>query len=53
MGQIKIRKELISEEEVFALALEAGVEDCISGDKYHEIFLKENFNDVRTVVEKN
>ena len=53
MGQIKIRKELISEEEVFTLALEAGVEDCISGDEYHEIFSKkENFNDVRTVVEK-
>jgi transcriptional/translational regulatory protein YebC/TACO1 len=38
VGQIKIKKELISEEEIFAQALEAGAEDCVSGEEYHEIF---------------
>ena len=53
VGQIKIKKELISEEEIFAQALETGVEDCVSGEEYHEIFCKkENFNEVRTSIEK-
>ena len=52
LGQIKIKKELISEEEIFTLAIEAGAEDCVSSDQYHEIFCKkENFNDVRTSIE--
>ena len=52
LGQIKIKKELISEEEIFTLATEAGAEDCVTNDQYHEIFCKkENFNDVRTSIE--
>ena len=52
LGQIKIKKELISEEEIFTLATEAGAEDCVTSDQYHEIFCKkENFNDVRTSIE--
>ncbi len=52
LGQIKIKKELISEEEIFTLAIEAGAEDCVTSDQYHEIFCKkENFNDVRTSIE--
>lgn len=52
VGQIKVKKELISEEDIFSQSIEAGAEDCISGDQYHEIFCKkENFNDVRTSIE--
>ena len=53
MGQIKIKKEFISEEEIFALALDAGADDCTHGGEYHEIFCKkENFNEVRNSIEK-
>ena len=52
VGQIKVKKELISDEDIFSQSIEAGAEDCISGDEYHEIFCKkENFNDVRTSIE--
>lgn len=52
VGQIKVKKELISEEEIFSQSIEAGAEDCISGEQYHEVFCKkENFNDVRTSIE--
>jgi YebC/PmpR family DNA-binding regulatory protein len=52
VGQIKVKKELISDEDIFSQSIEAGAEDCISGDQYHEIFCKkENFNDVRTSIE--
>ena len=52
VGQIKVKKELISDEDIFSHSIEAGAEDCISGDQYHEIFCKkENFNDVRTSIE--
>jgi len=52
VGQIKVKKELISEEDIFSQSIEAGAEDCISGEQYHEIFCKkENFNDVRTSIE--
>lgn len=52
VGQIKVKKELISEEDIFSQSIEAGAEDCVSGDQYHEIFCKkENFNDVRTSIE--
>ena len=44
VGQIKVKKELISEEEIFSQSIEAGAEDCISGEQYHEVFCKkENF----------
>ena len=53
MGQIKIKKELISEEEIFAQAIDAGADDCIHEGEYHEIFCKkENFNEVRNSIEK-
>ena len=52
VGQIKVKKELISEEDIFSQSIEAGAEDCVSGDQYHEIFCKkENFNDVRPSIE--
>ena len=52
VGKIKVKKELISDEDIFSQSIEAGAEDCISGDQYHEIFCKkENFNDVRTSIE--
>ena len=32
VGHIKIKKELITEDEIFSHAIEAGAEDCISGE---------------------
>ncbi len=52
VGHIKIKKELITEDEIFSQAIEAGAEDCISGEEYHEIYCKkEKFNEVRVSIE--
>jgi len=40
VGHIKIKKELITEDEIFSQAIEAGAEDCISGEEHHEIYCK-------------
>ena len=37
LGIIKISKSEISDEEIFELALEAGAQECISGNNFHEI----------------
>ena len=37
LGIIKINKSEISDEEIFELALEAGAQECISKDNFHEI----------------
>ena len=53
IGKIKIKIELISEDEIFTLASEARAEDCNSIKGYHEILCKkENFNEVRNEIEK-
>jgi len=52
VGHIKIKKELITEDEIFSQSIEAGAEDCVSGDEYHEIYCKkEKFNEVRVSIE--
>lgn len=52
VGHIKIKKELITDDEIFSLAIEAGAEDCISEEEHHEIYCKkENFNEVRVSIE--
>jgi len=52
VGHIKIKKELITEDEIFSHAIEAGAEDCISGEEHHEIYCKkEKFNEVRVSIE--
>ena len=37
MGVIKIKKDEISEEEIFELAIEAGADECITKENFHEI----------------
>jgi YebC/PmpR family DNA-binding regulatory protein len=52
VGHIKIKKELITEDEIFSQAIEAGAEDCISEEEHHEIYCKkEKFNEVRVSIE--
>ena len=53
IGQIKIKKELMSTNDALELAINAGAEDCITTDLYHEINCKkEEFNSVREQIEK-
>jgi len=53
IGQIKIKKELMSTNDVLELAINAGAEDCITTDLHHEINCKkEEFNSVREQIEK-
>lgn len=53
IGQIKIKKELMSANDALELAINAGAEDCVTTDLYHEINCKkEEFNSVREQIEK-
>jgi YebC/PmpR family DNA-binding regulatory protein len=53
IGQIKIKKELMSQNDALELAIKAGAEDCVSTDLHHEINCKkEEFNSVREEIEK-
>ncbi|MEY4370486.1 MAG: hypothetical protein RIQ48_195, partial [Pseudomonadota bacterium] len=53
IGQIKIKKELMSANDALELAINAGAEDCVSTDLHHEINCKkEEFNSVREQIEK-
>ncbi|NCU50194.1 MAG: YebC/PmpR family DNA-binding transcriptional regulator [Candidatus Fonsibacter lacus] len=53
IGQIKIKKELMSTNDALELAINAGAEDCITNDLHHEINCKkEEFNSVREQIEK-
>jgi YebC/PmpR family DNA-binding regulatory protein len=53
IGQIKIKKELMNLNDALELAINAGADDCITTDLYHEINCKkENFNSVREGIEK-
>jgi YebC/PmpR family DNA-binding regulatory protein len=53
IGQIKIKKELMSTNDALELAINAGAEDCITTDLHHEINCKkEEFNSVREQIEK-
>ena len=53
IGQIKIKKELMSANDALELAINAGAEDCVTTDLYHEINCKkEEFNFVREEIEK-
>jgi YebC/PmpR family DNA-binding regulatory protein len=48
IGQIKIKKELMNLNDALELAINAGADDCITTDLYHEINCKkENINSVR------
>ena len=53
IGQIKIKKELMSANDALELAINAGAQDCVTTDLYHEINCKkEEFNSVREEIEK-
>ena len=53
IGQIKIKKELMTLNDALELAINAGADDCVTTDLYHEINCKkENFNSVREEIEK-
>ena len=53
LGIIRIEKKIISNESILELAVEAGAEECISNEKFHEIFcLREQFFKVKTTIEK-
>ena len=53
LGIIRIEKKTISEESILELAIEAGAEECVSNEKFHEIFCsKEQFYKVKTAIEK-
>jgi YebC/PmpR family DNA-binding regulatory protein len=53
IGQIKIKKELMNLNDALELAINAGADDCVTTDLYHEINCKkENFNSVREEIEK-
>ena len=53
LGIIKIEKKTISDESILELAVEAGAEECISNEHFHEIYCsKEQFYKVKTAIEK-
>jgi len=52
-GVIRINKNIISDNDILELAINAGAEDCSSNDLCHEIItLKENFYKVKIEIEK-
>ena len=53
VGVIRIEKNKISDNDILEIAINAGAEDCLSKDSYHEIItLKESFYRVKTEIEK-
>ena len=53
LGIIRIEKKTISDESILELAVEAGAEECISNENFHEIFCaKEHFYKVKKAIEK-
>ena len=53
LGIIRIEKKTISDESILELAVEAGAEEWISNENFHEIFCaKKQFYKVKTVIEK-
>jgi len=54
LGIIKINKEEISDENIFELAIEAGAEECISHDEFHEIHTAiSEIYEIKNKLEKN
>ena len=48
-----MKKKTISDESILELAVEAGAEECISKEHFHEIYCsKEQFYKVKTAIEK-
>lgn len=52
-GIMHIEKNVISEEDAFEIAINAGAKDCLLIDNYHEIITKkEDFYKIKTILEK-
>ena len=51
IGVIKVNKKEISDEEIFELAIDAGADECISKDDFHEIQCA--VNEIYNVKKKN
>tara|TARA_B100000029_G_scaffold432349_1_gene444406 strand:+ start:2709 stop:3455 length:747 start_codon:yes stop_codon:yes gene_type:complete len=52
-GVIRINKKKISDNDILEIAINAGAEDCVSNELYHEIIsTKENFYKVKLEIEK-
>ena len=53
LGVIKIDKDEIEQDKIFELAIEAGANDCISRDDFHEVHTKiEQIYEVKKIFEK-
>ena len=53
LGIIRIEKKTISDKVILELAVEAGAEECISNENFHEIFCaKEQFYKIKKIIEK-
>ena len=53
LGIIRIEKKTISDKAILELAVEAGAEECISNENFHEIICaKEQFYKVKKAIEK-
>jgi len=54
IGVIKIEKNEISNEKILELAIEAGADECVSNNTFHEIHTKVNeIYNVKKILEKN
>ncbi len=52
-GVIRIDKKKISEDSILELSINAGAEDCLSKELYHEVITtKDNYYKVKTEIEK-
>ena len=53
LGIVRIEKKIISEDNIIEAAINAGADDCISKDLYHEVLIKKNdFYNVKVKLEK-
>ena len=53
-GIIQIKKDKISDEEAFEIAIDAGAKDCSQKNGFHEIITKkEDYYKIKTLMEKN
>ena len=52
-GIIQIKKDKISDEEAFEIAIDAGAKDCSQKNGFHEIITKkEDYYKIKTLMEK-
>ena len=53
-GVLQVVNNIISDEKIFELSINAGAKDCLSNSEYHEILTeREDFYKIKNVIEKN